>query len=122
MAEHNKLGKKGEEIAARYLRGLGYKIVEQNWRHEKDEIDIIAFDGRFLVIIEVKTRSTSFFGDPEEAVTDKKRRFLIRATEAYLEKKDLYNEVRYDIISIIIENREERIKHIKDAFYPTLYD
>ncbi|HPE57457.1 MAG TPA: YraN family protein [Bacteroidales bacterium] len=122
MAEHNKLGKKGEEIAARYLRGLGYKIVEQNWRHKKDEIDLIAFDGSFLVIIEVKTRSTSFFGDPEEAVTDKKRRFLIRATEAYLEKKDLYNEVRYDIISIIIENREERIKHIKDAFYPTLYD
>lgn len=122
MAQHNQLGKKGEEIAVRYLRSQNHKILEQNWRHEKDEIDIISLDGPFVVITEVKTRSTSFFGDPEDAVNDKKRRFLIRATEAYLEIKDIFKEVRYDIISIIIENKEERIRHIKDAFYPTLED
>ena len=75
MAKHYDLGMKGEEIAARYLAGKGYKILERNWRHGKDELDIIAANGEFLVVIEVKTRSTSFFGKPEDAVTDKKQEY-----------------------------------------------
>lgn len=121
MAQHNELGKKGEELASQYLQKKSYKILERNWRYEKDEIDIIATDGLFLVIVEVKTRSTDFYGQPEEAVTRQKERFIIRATEEYIIQKDINLEVRYDIISIIIKNGKEAINHIEDAFYPTLF-
>ncbi|MCB2221399.1 MAG: YraN family protein [Bacteroidetes bacterium] len=120
MAQHNELGRKGEDLAVRFLRGLGYKILECNWRHEKDEIDIIAKDQELLVIVEVKTRSTAFFGEPEEAVGKRKQQYLIRATTAYIIENEIQNEVRYDIISIIIEKNREQIRHIKEAFYPTL--
>ncbi|MEZ5083314.1 MAG: YraN family protein [Bacteroidales bacterium] len=122
MAKHYNLGIKGEEIATQYLLGKGYKIIERNWRHGKDEIDIIALDGNFLVIVEVKTRSTNFFGEPEEAVTDTKQKFLVRAAEEYVIKKDIHLEIRFDIISIIIEQAKETIRHIKSAFYPELYE
>lgn len=120
MAKHNELGKKGEEIAARYLLGKGYKILDQNWRHGKDEIDIVATDEKFLLIVEVKTRSTTFFGEPEEAVTGKKQNFLIRAAEEYVISKNIHTEIRYDIISIIIEGNKQIIRHIEDAFYPEI--
>jgi putative endonuclease len=120
MSEHNKLGKKGEDSAAAYLAGLGYKIIDRNWRHQKDEIDIIARDGDFLVIVEVKTRSTDVFGNPEDAVTNKKQKFLIRAAEEYIFKNDIQLETRYDIVSIVKQGNKEIIKHIKEAFYPTL--
>jgi putative endonuclease len=120
MAQHNEFGQKGEEAAARYLAGLGYKILERNWRHEKQEIDIIAMDGDWLVITEVKIRSTSYFGDPAEAVNRKKRKGLVRAADAYVNQKNILKEVRYDIVSIIREGTREEIRHIKDAFYPTL--
>jgi len=120
MAQHNELGKKGEEIAADYLSGIGYKILDRNWRHQNDEIDIIAMDGEFVVIVEVKTRSTAFFGQPSEAVDYKKEKFLIRASEAYLIKKDLYNEIRFDIVSVIVKGNEQRVRHIKEAFYPEM--
>jgi putative endonuclease len=120
MAQHNELGQKGEEIAACYLTGLGYFILERNWRCDKQEIDIIAKDGDWLVIIEVKIRSCSFFGDPSEAVNRKKRKGLVRAADVYANLKNISGEVRYDIISIILEGDRENISHIKDAFYPTL--
>jgi len=122
MAKHNKLGKKGEDIAYRFLVGKGFNILDRNWRHQKDEVDIIAMDGKFIVFVEVKTRSTAYFGDPDDAVDNKKQRFLIRAAEAYVESKEIFNEIRYDIISIIIEGNTQRINHIEDAFYPTLYN
>lgn len=122
MAKHNILGKKGEDIAARFLAGKGYRIIERNWRTGRDEIDIIAYDGDTLVIVEVKTRSTGFFGEPEEAVTDRKQKFLVRAAEEFVIQKEIDSEIRFDIISIILENGKETIKHIEEAFYPTLYE
>jgi len=118
MAKHNELGKKGEELAKNMLIEKGYSIIETNWRYDKDEIDIIAKDGDELVIVEVKTRSTDFFGYPEEAVNSKKEFFLIRATESYLQEKDLDIDSRFDIVSIILNNKETKIHHIIDAFYP----
>ncbi len=117
MAHHNELGKEGEQRALQMLLGKGYKILETNWRHEKDEVDIIAKDHEELVIAEVKTRSTDFFGDPEEAVTPRKARNLIRAAEAYIEINDLDMDVRFDIVSIILRNGKATINHIIDAFY-----
>lgn len=118
MAKHIALGKKGEELAQNYLKEKGFKILETNWRHDKDEIDIVAMDGNELVIVEVKTRSTDFFGEPEEAVGFRKEGFLIRATEAYLEEKNLDIDSRFDIISIILNSKQTKITHIEDAFYP----
>jgi putative endonuclease len=117
MAEHNELGKKGEELAAEYLLGKEYEIIEQNWRTGKDEIDIIAKHNNFLVIVEVKTRSTDYFGDPSEAVTDIKQKFLIRAADEYVNQKEIDLEIRYDIISIILKSNQYQIQHIEDAFY-----
>jgi putative endonuclease len=122
MARHNQLGKKGEEIAAGYLRGKGYIILDRNWRHEKDEIDIIALEDEVVVIVEVKTRGTDFFGEPEEAVDNRKQQYLVRASEAYLIEKNLEKEIRFDIISIIINGNKQILRHIRDAFYPTLQE
>jgi len=118
MADHITLGRKGEEIAAKFLSSRGYKIVERNWRFEKDEIDIIALDGDFIVFVEVKTRSSNWYGEPYEAVDEKKEKLIIRGAEAYVIKKDLYNEVRFDIISIVIDGSKQTINHMKEAFYP----
>jgi len=120
MAAHNELGKKGEQLVLEMLRQKGYKILETNWRHEKEEVDIIAIDGDELVIVEVKTRSTDYFGDPEDAVDAAKERNLIRAAEAYVEEHDLNMDVRYDVVAVILKNKDLNIRHIRDAFYPGL--
>jgi len=120
MSQHNELGNKGEDIAASYLEELGYKIIKRNWRYGKDEIDIIAETGNFIVFAEVKTRSSSYFGDPEDAVDNQKQRFMVRAADAYVNQKEIDLEVRFDIISIIHNKNETRINHLKDAFYPRL--
>lgn len=117
MARHNELGKQGEQWALQFLKAKGYTILETNWRHEKEEVDIIARDKDELVIVEVKTRSTDAFGDPEEAVTPQKARRLIRAAEAYVLKHNLDIDTRFDIISILVKNGKRTIRHITDAFY-----
>ena len=120
MAEHNKLGKKGEQVARKFLEEAGFDILKTNWRHEKDEIDIIARDGSELVMVEVKTRSTAYFGDPSEAVGRAKENFMIRAAEAYLELNKLDIDTRFDIVSIVIDKKGTHIEHIRDAFYPEM--
>lgn len=118
MAQHNQTGIRGEQIARDFLQKKNYKILETNWRHEKEEVDIIAMDGEELVIVEVKTRSTDYFGEPEEAVDEAKEKRLITAAEAFIEENDLDVEVRYDIISIILRDNRHEIRHIQDAFFP----
>jgi len=118
MADHNDIGAKGEKLATAYLIKKGYQILACNWRHRHKEVDIIARDGNELVFIEVKLRSTDYFGDPSEAVTLKKQRFLIEAAEAYLENTTDDPEVRFDIISIIANSNGYKFDHITDAFCP----
>ena len=118
MAEHNELGKKGEELAVKHLAEKGYKIKETNWRFGNDEIDIIAEHNNFLVVVEVKTRQSNYFGEPEEFVTLKKQQFIIRAANAYIEKKMIDLETRFDIVSVIVTPKGVRVNHIEDAFYP----
>jgi putative endonuclease len=120
MLETIELGKAGEDIAAEYLKKKGYRILERNWRFGKNEIDIIARDGNFIVIAEVKTRSSSFFAEPEMAVTRDKQRILVRSANAYVRYKRLNLEVRFDVIAIILSEEGEQINHIPDAFYATL--
>lgn len=120
MAEHNDFGRKGEDIAAEYLQKKGYKILERNWSLGKNEIDIIARDGKYIVVVEVKSRHSNYAGEPETAVTRDKQRSLVRAANAYINKMHFNEEVRFDIISILVVKGAEQINHIEDAFYPTL--
>ncbi len=120
MAFHNEIGQRGEKIAAEYILKKGYTILTKNWRFGKDEIDIIAIDKNNLVIIEVKTRSNNYYGDPQEAVDNKKEIFIIRAAEAYVDIENIDFNIRYDIIAIILNETKTIINHIEDAFYPSI--
>lgn len=119
MAEHNKTGIRGEQVARKFLEEKGYKILEINWRIKKLELDLIALHNNTLVFAEVKTRTSDFFGEPEEFVTDKKRKNIIRAANAFIEQRELDYESRFDIISILVVNGRTEVHHIEDAFYPT---
>ena len=118
MAEHNDIGIKGEELACVYLEGKSYTILEKNWCFGKEEIDIIAQQNDILVVVEVKTRTGSFFGEPEEFVIRQKQKHLIKAINAYIEKTNIDFEVRFDIIGVIFTGKNHRINHIEDAFHP----
>ena len=121
MAEHNELGRFGEQLARDFLIAKGYQILEQNWVCGHKEIDLIAMDGKELVIVEVKTRRMTFLVDPEETVDKYKQRFLIWAAESYVERNNLDVDVRFDIVSIVVDkNNKHRIDHIENAFYPML--
>lgn len=118
MAEHNKLGNKGEDAAAEFLAGKGYKIKARNWRFGKLEVDIIAEHESMIIFAEVKSRSGTYFEQPFQAVTMKKQRFIIKAANAYIDKYEIDLEARFDIISIVEQNSKLEIDHIEDAFYP----
>lgn len=120
MAEHNETGKSGEDYAYEYLIKKGFDILDRNWRHKKDEVDMIAVHNNCLVIIEVKTRSTLYFGEPQIFVDKKKQAFMVRAANAYILKNDIHIETRFDIVSVVLSGDRVSIKHIEDAFYPTL--
>ena len=116
MAEHNELGKKGEQLAVDYLMKKGYKIRDKNWRYQKAEVDIIAEKDGILAVVEVKTRSTDYFGNAQDFVKPKKIKLLVMAIDHYVISKDLELEVRFDIIGIIKKPNETKIEHLEDAF------
>lgn len=116
MAEHNELGKKGEQLAIDFLIKNDYKILEKNYRYLKAEVDVIAQKENILVAVEVKTRSTNYFEEPQDAVKSKKIKLLVSAMDYYVVQRDLDVEVRFDIIAIIHQNKTTKIEHLKDAF------
>jgi putative endonuclease len=119
MAKHLQLGLQGEELARLFVEEKGYKVVAQNWRFKHKEIDLIALQGSFLVIIEVKTRSSNKHGDIEDFISYQKVSFLADAANAYIEKLSGDFEIRFDVISIIIAGDEDpQIEHIESAFHP----
>lgn len=120
MAEHNDIGKIGEILAQNHMAENGYTILEKNWRHGKDEIDILATDGKFLVIAEVKTRQSNRLGEPELSVNRDKQRFLVRAADAYIQRHNISMEARFDVVSVLLKGEKATINHIVDAFYPIL--
>jgi putative endonuclease len=120
MAEHIETGKTGEARALEFLKEKGYKILDTNWRQGKYEIDIVANDKDCLVIVEVKTRHSTFAGEPEIAVDKQKQRTLIFAANAYIRTNHIVSETRFDIIAVLMNGEEARLHHIPDAFYPTL--
>ena len=119
MNNNQDFGKFGEDLAVNYLINKGYQILERNWRSGHKEIDIIALDGNTLVAVEVKTRQSNTYGEPDIAVGAMKQQMLIWAADAYVRYKNLDVEVRFDIISIVITDTGEHIEHIEDAFIVT---
>lgn len=117
MAEHNDLGKFGEELAVDFLEKNGYEILETNWVFDKAEIDIIAQKENILAVVEVKTRSSVDFGLPQEFVKPRKIQLLLKAVNEYVIQHDLDVEVRFDIIAIHKEKTDFVIEHIEEAFY-----
>ena len=121
MAAHNKLGKAGEEAATAYLEREGYVIRDRNWHQGHLELDIIAAKDGELVVVEVKTRTSTDYQEPYEAVDEQKIRRIVRATDAYLKQMNLDSPVRFDIITAVGEEGSLRIEHMEDAFYPPLF-
>lgn len=117
MAQHNELGKEGEQLAVDFLLKNGYEIMERNYRFDKAEVDIIAKKDAFLAIIEVKTRSTADFGNPQDFVKPKQIQQLVKAVDEYVTENDLDVEVRFDIIAIVNEAKKFKIEHLENAFF-----
>jgi putative endonuclease len=117
MADHNDLGKLGEEMAVEFLQKNGYEILETNWTFQKAEVDIIAQKDNILAIVEVKTRSSLDFGLPQDFVKPKKIQLLVKAVNEYVISNDLDVEVRFDIIAVHKEGKKFELEHILDAFY-----
>lgn len=112
-----RLGTSGEELAWRFLKKKGYRIIERNYKTPIGEIDLIANDRGVTVFIEVKTRSSISFGFPFEAVHTKKRQKLRNLALLYLKQKKILSPVRFDVLSIILRNNgDSEIEHLMDAF------
>ncbi|WP_300724542.1 YraN family protein [uncultured Bacteroides sp.] len=121
MADHNTLGKEGEDAAVNYLLQEGYQIRHRNWRFRRKELDIVAEKDGELIVIEVKTRRNEEFGSPEDAINARKIRNIISSTDAYLKKFQLDLPVRFDIITLVGEQPPFKIEHIKEAFLPPIW-
>ena len=119
MAEHLDTGREGERLACRFLEELGLEVLHRNWRHARDEVDLIARTAREIVFVEVKTRRSDRSGQPFEAVGLAKRRKLLRAAEAYLAQHPSELDVRFDVVSIVLGPRGPRIEHLPEAFFNT---
>jgi putative endonuclease len=117
MAYHNELGKIGEQLAVDYLYRQGYTILERNFIYDKAEIDIIAKKEEQIVVVEVKTRNSDFFGDPQDFVTKGKIKLLVKAANEYLVSNELDLEVRFDVIAVLKNKHVEKLEHFKNAFY-----
>lgn len=117
MAQHNRLGQEGEQMAAHYLQQHGYTVLHRNWRHSHYEIDIIALKKDVLHFIEVKIRSSKTYGLPEENVTKKKFQSLLNAADEFLFQHQQYRHVQYDILAITVhKNKEPEYFLIEDVY------
>jgi putative endonuclease len=115
--EKKELGKKGEEVALRFLKEKGYRIIEKNYVCKMGEMDIIAKEKDTLTFIEVKTRTSTEFGPPQLAITPSKQRQLSKVALSYLNKKQLKDvKARFDVVAILLGKKGEEIELIKDAF------
>ena len=123
MAEHNDLGKWGEDMAADYLENQGYVLCERDWQLDNRDLDIVAYDPqrKMLVVVEVKTRTDDELQQPEEAVGRTKQRNLAIAANAYIKGNTIDDPVRFDIISVVgTVGHLQKLDHLVDAFNPML--
>jgi putative endonuclease len=117
-ASSHDLGVKGEDLALRFLEKKKYRIIEKGFRLYRGEIDIIAYDKRTLVFVEVKTRRSHRCGFPEEAVTPAKQKQLKKIALAYCALNEIHDvECRFDVITLLYDNKgKSSLSHIENAF------
>lgn len=108
------IGKKGEELARAFLEGKGFAVVAKNYRYKKAEIDLIVKKDNWLVFVEVKTRSSSAYGEPEAFVDSKKARMIVTAAEEFIFANNWHGHVRFDVVSVKLGS-DTAIEHFEDA-------
>ena len=119
MAEHNDLGKWGEDVAPAYLLDHGYRLLDRNWHQGHRDLDLIMQQDDTLVIVEVRTRRNNHFMDPEQTVDALKMLSLSKAANAYIRLHRISLNIRFDIVAITgTPSSDFTINHIEDAFYP----
>jgi putative endonuclease len=117
MAAHNELGTWGEAQAEEYLRRKGYLIMERDWHFGHRDLDLVAMDGTTVVFVEVKTRSSRLFAEPEQAVGWRKVKHLKIAAGHYVKQHCIDGELRFDIVTVVgTMGQAPEIDHIEDAF------
>lgn len=112
-------GRKGERIAERILISKGFQIIHRNYRYGRFEIDLIAENEDLIVFIEVKTRSSKAFGNPEDFLSASQQKRLIQAAGAFHSDYKPLKNIRFDIFSIVLTANKEEILHLEDAFWPS---
>jgi len=117
MPTRREIGELGEQMAASYLQSRGWHILFRNWRYKKAEIDIIALESEQLVFVEVKTRSTEYFGPPEGFVSPRQAAILLDAAAAFMRTHGYEWEIRFDIIGVTKKQHCCCLKHYRDAFF-----
>lgn len=120
MAEHNKTGNWGEQIATEYLVVKGYDIVERNWRLDHIELDIIARNKQRIIFVEVKTRRKEENSDPNLIITKKKLSNLVKGANAYMKLFNVNFTAQFDIIIITGTKESYKIEHFEDAYFPPM--
>ena len=109
-------GRRGEDIAARFLEEKGYRIIQRNFRYDRGEIDIIAQDGMELVFVEVKSRENEAFGLPEESITPSKEEQLKKVAEGYLFERGIDTQpCRFDVVAITFVEGNPKIRLLQNA-------
>ncbi len=118
MAAKDVLGRRGEDLAARFLEQQGLVVLSRNWRCRHGELDLVATDADRLVVCEVKTRSGTRFGEPAEAVDRRKAARIRRVTQAWLAAHRVrWVEVRFDVLAVLAEpGRPVTVQHYRAAF------
>lgn len=117
MGNNKELGDKGEAIASDYLQKEGYQIEARNYRYSRNEVDIIARKNDLMIFVEVKTRTSTYFGYPEESVTRRKAELIMQAAENYIFENNWKGRIRFDIIAIEFKENQHQVHYFPDAFF-----
>jgi putative endonuclease len=120
MAEHNELGKIGEQMAVDFLIKKGHKILDRNFNFKKLEVDIVTEFEDKIIITEVKTRQSDYLTDPRELVSHSKQKGIVKTANHYIQENEIDLEAQFDLIVIVLNQKQKEIKHYEDAFYPNL--
>ena len=105
-------------MAAKYLENKGYTILDRDWHCGHKDLDLIVTKDDIVVFVEVKTRTSADWGDPEDFISDRKIRRIVNSADAYIRYNQIDMDVRFDVVSIVVENGEFKLEHIEQAFFP----
>jgi len=121
MTTTNDIGDRGEDLAASVLQDAGYRVLERNYRFERNEVDLVCMDprgGGEIVFVEVKTRTGTGYGPPEASITEEKKAALVEVSRAYLHERQLEGApARFDVVGILLTDDDPEVEHYKNAFW-----